>query len=73
MQVFHEYSINPVICEFVISHGRTAVVNNDQIVEAVQIGVYGAFRSAMNDNSRTNPSIARVYLDGRLIASAAQV
>jgi hypothetical protein len=52
-------------------NGRNAVVNNDQIVESVAIGVYGAFTSALNGSHSKNPSIARVFLDGRQIAMAA--
>ncbi|MFR1435852.1 MAG: Mbeg1-like protein [Acutalibacteraceae bacterium] len=49
-------------------HGRTAVVNNNQIVAAVSKGVYGAFMSAMYTGS-TTPAV-EVYLDGRQIAMA---
>ena len=51
-------------------HGSTAVVNNTQIVEAVSIGVYGAFMSALNDTTSHSQPIARVFLDGRQIAMA---
>jgi len=53
-------------------NGRTAVVNNDQIVESVSKGVYYAFMSALSSNSET-PAIAKVYLDGRQIAMATQI
>ena len=52
-------------------NGRTAVVNNGQIVESVSRGVYGAFMSALGGGSDA-PAIARVYLDGRQIAMARQ-
>ena len=51
-------------------NGRTAVVNNNQIVEAVSIGVYDSFLSALYDSS--SKSIARVYIDGKQIAIAGQ-
>lgn len=51
-------------------NGRTAVVNDQQIVEAVSLGVYGAVMSALNDTPSHSPAIARVFLDGRQIATA---
>jgi len=53
-------------------NGRNAVVNNNQIVEAVSIGVYSAFQSALRNGNSTNPIIARVYLDGKCIAMSTQ-
>ena len=50
--------------------GRSAVINNDQIVEAVSIGVYRAFDAALR-KSNSN-AVARVYLDGKLIAQSSQ-
>jgi len=49
---------------------RNAVVNNDQIVDAVSSGVYGAFLSAFENKTSRTPAVARVYLDGRVIATA---
>ena len=54
-------------------NGSTAVVSNDQIVEAVSRGVYGAFRSALCDRNSESPLIARVFFDGKEIAMAGQV
>jgi len=51
-------------------NGRTAVVNNDQIVEAVSSGVYAAFMSAMAEQQPSAPPVARVFLDGKQIAMA---
>lgn len=48
-------------------NGHTAVANNDQIVEAVSRGVYGAFLSASRGESGTM-AVARVLLDGKEIA-----
>lgn len=48
-------------------NGRTAVVNNDQIVAAVSTGIYGAFQSAL---SKETPPTVRLYIDGRQIAVA---
>jgi len=53
--------------------GCNAVVNNDQIVEAVKRGVYRAFMSALCENNSKIPAIARVFLDGKQIAIAQQV
>ena len=50
--------------------GRTAVANNDQIVEAVSSGVYNAVSSAMG-NGNKNVSV-HVYLDSREIKSGQQ-
>lgn len=44
--------------------GRTAVANNDQIVEAISSGVYAAVSDAMGG---TNDRPIRVYLDGKEI------
>jgi len=49
---------------------RNAVVNNDQIVESVARGVYGAFQSALCSKSASAQVTARLYLDGRQIACA---
>ena len=49
-------------------NGRSAVVNNDQIVDSVSTGVYKAFMSALCSKSATNSVRAKLYLDGRLIA-----
>jgi len=49
---------------------RNAVVNNDQIVDAVSSGVYGAFLSAFESGASRTSSVARVYLDGKVIATA---
>lgn len=54
-------------------NGRTAVVNNDQIVESVSTGVYSAFISALCKKKTNAPAVARVYLDGKQIAMAGQV
>ena len=50
--------------------GRTAVANNDQIVEAVSSGVYQAVSSAMGNGNRDIS--VRVYLDSREIKSGQQ-
>ena len=49
---------------------RNAVVNNDQIVESVSRGVYSAFKSAIYSSNSKDTAIARVYLDGKLLATA---
>ena len=50
--------------------GRTAVANNDQIVEAVSSGVYNAVSSAMGSGNRDIS--VRVYLDSREIKTGQQ-
>ncbi len=54
---------------------RTAVVNNDQIVESVSRGVYDAVVSAMGTNQATSGkqvTEVRVYLDGRDITRSVE-
>ena len=46
--------------------GRTAVANNDQIVEAVSAGVYNAVTAAMSGNQGAEMTI-NVTLDGDTI------
>ena len=46
--------------------GRSAVANNDQIVEGIEAGVYRAMTAAMQNGSFT----AKVYLDGREIRTS---
>lgn len=53
--------------------GRTAVANNDQIVQAVSDGVFNAVTAAMsNENNTDRPINVRVYLDSREIKSGQQ-
>lgn len=47
--------------------GRTAVANNDQIVEGISAGVYNAVVSAMSI-SGNNGTPVNIYLDGNVIA-----
>lgn len=48
---------------------RSAVVNNDQIVEAVSRGVYSAVTAAMSANNGGGSQNVNVYLDGKQIYS----
>lgn len=48
---------------------RTAVVNNDQIVDAVSRGVYSAVVAAMGANTGNGGQNVNVYLDGKQIYS----
>lgn len=51
---------------------KTAVANNDQIVEAIKQGVFEAMVSA-NSSSKDSPAIAvQVYLDGKQITSTVE-
>lgn len=43
--------------------GRTAVANNDDIVNSVSVGVYGAVSRAMSENRNDNVVNGDVYLD----------
>lgn len=47
--------------------GRTAVANNDQIVEGIKTGVMEAMSVVMSGNSNNNQPI-NIYMDGKLIA-----
>lgn len=54
------------------SNGRTAVANNEQIVDGIRRGVFEAVSAAfsMQDNSReARPTEVKVYLDSREIKS----
>ncbi len=51
--------------------GRTAVANNDQIVEAVSIGVYNAVVDAMGKTSQ-NQVAPKVIINGREVFSVMQ-
>lgn len=47
--------------------GRTAVANNDQIVEAVSLGVYEAVMSAFGSNNNDGDVNITIKLDGNVI------
>jgi len=52
---------------------RTAVVNNDQIVESVSRGVYQAVVAAMSTQQQSRGvTEVRVYLDGKDITRAVE-
>lgn len=54
-------------------HSRTAVANNDQIVDSVSRGVFEAVRAALpsnNSSNKSSPLEVKVYLDGRQITDA---
>lgn len=53
-------------------NNRTAVVNNDQIVESVSAGVYEAVVAAMSATRSSGGQSVNVYLDGKQIASAVE-
>ncbi|MCL2378298.1 MAG: hypothetical protein FWC77_04135 [Defluviitaleaceae bacterium] len=55
--------------------GRTAVANNDQIVDSISRGVFEAVRAALPSNNaskKSNPMEVKVYLDGRQITDAVE-
>jgi hypothetical protein len=51
---------------------RTAVVNNDQIVESVSEGVYEAVLAAMSKMQGNDNNAVYVYLDGKQITAAVE-
>ena len=55
-------------------NGRTAVANNDQIVESVSRGVYDAVMAAMMGGKSASNSLAEfhLYLDGKQITSSVE-
>ena len=50
-------------------NNRTAVANNDQIVEGIREGVFEAVSAAMSQNGSSNTPI-KIYLDGKEIATS---
>jgi len=52
------------------SNGRTAVANNEQIIQGIERGVYNAMTSAMAGQSGERD--IRVYLDGKEIGAASR-
>jgi len=55
--------------------GRTAVANNDQIVESVSRGVFDAVRAALPGNSfsgKISPLEIKLYLDGKQITAVVE-
>ena len=52
--------------------GKTAVANNDQIVEAVSRGVYDAVSSAMNQGKGGDVPKLKVYLEGKQVHTAVE-
>ena len=53
-------------------NGRTAVANNDQIVEGISQGVYSAVVAAMSQNNNNSSQSLNVYLDGKQITAAVE-
>ena len=51
---------------------KSAVVNNDQIVEAVSEGVYAAVVAAMRSTEGSGAQNVNVYLDGKQITAAVE-
>ncbi len=52
--------------------GRTAVANNDQIVEGIYQGVYAAVRAAIQENGNNSSTPINVYLDGKQITATVE-
>lgn len=53
-------------------NNRTAVANNDQIVEGISAGVYNAVRAAMATDNSNKTSSVNIYLDGKQITAAVE-
>ena len=51
--------------------GRSAVANNDQIVEGIRQGVYEAVSAAQNGN-RGGTIEVKLYIDGRQVAASVE-
>ena len=60
---------NELVGQF--SNGRTAVANNEQIIQGIESGVYRAMSSVMS-NQQSNGRDIRVYLDGKEIGAASR-
>lgn len=56
---------NEIVGKF--SNGKTAVANNDQIVEGIRQGVYDAVRSAMSENKGNSNQPIYVYVGDKQI------
>ena len=50
-------------------NNRTAVANNDQIVDGIKAGVYEAVIAAMGNMQQTGEMIVKVFLDGKEITA----
>lgn len=53
-------------------NNRTAVANNDQIVEGISAGVYSAVLAAMSQGGNNKTPNINVYLDGKQITAAVE-
>ena len=52
--------------------GRTAVANNDDIVESIRAGVYEAVMAGMGNGGGNSDVNLKVYLDSREIRAGLQ-
>lgn len=50
-------------------NNRTAVANNDQIVDGIKAGVYEAVIAAMGNMKQTGEMIVKVFLDGKEVTA----
>ena len=50
-------------------NNRTAVANNDQIVDGIRAGVYEAVIAAMGNMQQTGEMIVKVFLDGKEVTA----
>lgn len=53
------------------ANGKTAVANNEQIIQGIERGVYNAMTSALS-NQQSGDRDIRVYLDGKEIGAASR-
>ena len=59
---------NELVGQF--SNGKTAVANNDQIVEGISEGVYQAVAAALSSGNIGSDTPVNIYMDGKLIAQS---
>lgn len=53
-------------------NNRTAVANNDQIVDGIKAGVYEAVIAAMGNTAQKGEQIIKVFLDGKQIMATVE-
>ena len=61
---------NELVGQF--SNGKTAVANNDQIIEGVSQGVAEAVSAVLGDSAGNQPVEVKVYLDSKEIRAGQQ-
>ena len=54
------------------TNGKTAVANNEQIVQGIQSGVYRAVKEAMGESNNNGNNVVQVYIGKKKIAEEVQ-